>query len=108
MFASRSALVILVAPLFIASTLAELKPYINTTADVRTECKTCPYKLCTNKSFYDYYDTLNVTCWTHGTEVVGDRLWLKSDAGCYVTQYHLAEYAGDCESSLTSSFSKQR
>ncbi|KAH7396760.1 hypothetical protein DE146DRAFT_49831 [Phaeosphaeria sp. MPI-PUGE-AT-0046c] len=95
MFASRPKLAILVTSLFVASTHAEIKPYINTTADVRTECKTCPYTLCTNKSFYDYYDPLNVTCWTHGTEVVGDPTWLKTDAGCYVTQYHLTEYPGD-------------
>lgn len=28
---------------------------------------------------------------------MGDRLWLKSEAGCYVTQYDVLEYAGDCE-----------
>jgi hypothetical protein len=26
-----------------------------------------------------------------------DRLWLKSGDGCYVTQWDVIEYAGDCE-----------
>jgi hypothetical protein len=28
---------------------------------------------------------------------MGDRLWLKSEAGCYVTQYDALEYDGDCK-----------
>jgi len=28
---------------------------------------------------------------------MGDNLWLKSEAGCYVTQYDVVEYPGDCE-----------
>lgn len=28
---------------------------------------------------------------------MGDRLWLKSEAGCYITQYDVLEYDGECE-----------
>jgi hypothetical protein len=38
-----------------------------------------------------------VTCWTRGTKIMGDRLWLKSEAGCYITQYDVLEYDGDCK-----------
>jgi hypothetical protein len=27
---------------------------------------------------------------------MGDGLWLKSEARCYITQYDVAEYSGDC------------
>lgn len=33
------------------------------------------------------------------------RLWLKTDSGCYVTQYDLNEYEGNCASSLLCTFS---
>ncbi|KAF2196630.1 hypothetical protein GQ43DRAFT_467031 [Delitschia confertaspora ATCC 74209] len=71
------------------------KPYINSTADYSTECKTCPHSLCTNKQYYISGDSLNATCWTRGTKIAGDTLWLRTEAGCYVTQYDIAEYDGD-------------
>ncbi|KAF2801055.1 hypothetical protein K505DRAFT_403638 [Melanomma pulvis-pyrius CBS 109.77] len=74
---------------------AALKPYINTTAEYNTECKTCPHSLCTNQLAYSGADEFNATCWTRGTKIVGDNLWLKSEAGCYVTQYDVIEYEGD-------------
>jgi len=76
---------------------AAVKPYINSTAEYNTECKTCPHSLCPNKVAYGYGDNFNATCWTRGTKIVDDNLWLKSEAGCYVTQYDVVEYAGDCE-----------
>ena len=76
---------------------ADVKPYIATAAEYNTECKTCPRSLCPNQAVYAGGDTLNATCWTRGTKIMGDRLWLKSEAGCYVTQYDVLEYAGDCE-----------
>lgn len=76
---------------------AAIKPYITTAAEYNTECKTCPRSLCPNRLYYSTEDTLNVTCWTRGTKIMGDRLWLKSEAGCYITQYDVLEYAGDCE-----------
>ncbi|OCL14595.1 hypothetical protein AOQ84DRAFT_280768 [Glonium stellatum] len=73
------------------------KPSINNTVEhgVSTECKTCPYSLCTNKLYYDS-DTPAVVlqCWTHGTEIAGDNIWLGTSDGCYVTQYDLALYNG--------------
>jgi hypothetical protein len=86
----------LLSYLFLTPLTTALKPYINTTAEYNTECKTCPHSLCTNKLFYSYEETFNATCWTRGTKIVDDNLWLKSEAGCYVTQYDVIDYKGDC------------
>jgi hypothetical protein len=77
---------------------AAFKPPLNNTLEpgVATECKTCPYKLCTNKAFYDYNTQVSLTCWTKGTSVDGDSTWLKTSDGCFVTQYDLADYNGTC------------
>jgi hypothetical protein len=83
--------------LLLQGVVAQVKPYITTTVDIQTECKTCPRSLCPNQLSYYGNDHLNVTCWTRGTRIMGDRLWLKSEAGCYVTQYDAMEYDGDCE-----------
>lgn len=91
-FSATAAVVLLLA----AWTEAAFKPYISTSADIRTECKTCPRSLCPNQMFYDFEEALNVTCWTKGTKIMWDRTWLKSQAGCYVTQYDVSEYPGDC------------
>jgi hypothetical protein len=82
--------------LFAAVVKAELKPYITTEAEYNTECKTCPHSLCPNTLDYTDGDAFNVTCWTRGTKIMGDRLWLKNEAGCYITQYDVIEYLGDC------------
>ncbi|KAF2477954.1 uncharacterized protein BDR25DRAFT_308794 [Lindgomyces ingoldianus] len=62
-----------------------------------TECKVCPYELCVNKIYYEasYYNNITLNCWTEGTPIVNDTTWLKTQDGCYVTQYDLYEYAGD-------------
>lgn len=41
---------------------------------VGTECKSCPYSLCTNFKIYEWEhaSSMNLTCWTEGTEIVGD------------------------------------
>lgn len=36
-----------------------------------TECKKCPYNLCTNTKIYDNPDTA-FTCWTTGTDIYSD------------------------------------
>lgn len=76
---------------------AAFKPPINNTLEpgVTTECKTCPYKLCTNKAYYDYNTQVSLTCWTRGTVIRGDSTWLRTSDDCYVTQFDLTEYSGD-------------
>lgn len=74
-----------------------LEPYINTTAEYSTECKTCPHSLCPNTLAYGYEDSFNATCWTRGTKIADTNLWLQSEAGCYVTEYDVIEYEGDCK-----------
>jgi hypothetical protein len=40
---------------------------------IPTECKTCPYSVCTNRKIYDSYNSnMTLTCWAEGTEIVGD------------------------------------
>jgi hypothetical protein len=57
------------------SVSAQPKPNLVNTVEkgVNTECKTCPWTLCTNKAFYEGGDNVTLTCWTHGTEIAGDR-----------------------------------
>ncbi|KAF2276744.1 uncharacterized protein EI97DRAFT_320102 [Westerdykella ornata] len=80
--------------------LAEVKPYIITAAEYNTECKTCPRSLCPNVLAYSTDDSFNATCWTRGTRIIDGNLWLKSEAGCYVTQYDVLEYDGDYTTDL--------
>ncbi|KAH8725116.1 hypothetical protein GQ44DRAFT_616584 [Phaeosphaeriaceae sp. PMI808] len=101
MFASWSICTIPLVLFITTIAKADVKPYISTEAEYWTECKTCPRSLCPNKLYYGYYDqAFNVTCWTRGTKIMGDRLWLKSEAGCYVTQYDVVEYTGDYKTDL--------
>lgn len=37
---------------------------------IQTECKTCPYKLCTNVAAYEYDHETSLTCWTRGDSIV--------------------------------------
>lgn len=37
---------------------------------IQTECKTCPYELCTNTAAYLYEQDLTLTCWTRGDTIV--------------------------------------
>ncbi|KAM3075549.1 hypothetical protein ACMFMG_007691 [Clarireedia jacksonii] len=89
--------------LFVARSEAAFKPPINNTLEhaVETECKTCPYSLCTNKVFYEYDTQLTLVCWTSGTVIGGDSTWLRTTDDCYVTQYDLADYAGEYETDLS-------
>jgi hypothetical protein len=75
---------------------AQKIPYVTTQAEYNTECKTCPRSLCPNVVNYGMGDEFNVTCYNFGTNIMGDRLWLKSEAGCYVTQYDVLEYPNAC------------
>jgi hypothetical protein len=53
---------------------AAVKASINNTVEhgVNTECKTCPYTLCTNKAYYESDALVTVTCYTHGTVIDDD------------------------------------
>ena len=46
--------------------------YIERVADVNTECKTCSRTLCPNTLYYGQGESLNATCWTRGTKIMGD------------------------------------
>jgi hypothetical protein len=109
----------LLAVLAISSaSVSAVKASINNTVEhgVNTECKTCPYTLCTNKVYYESDALVTVTCYTHGTVIDGDEyifssvlfensstkticysVWLQTTDGCYVTQYDLTDYVGDCK-----------
>ncbi|KAF2830840.1 hypothetical protein CC86DRAFT_402844 [Ophiobolus disseminans] len=95
MLASWSLSAIIAGLLLAALVEAEVKPSINTTAEYSTECKTCPRSLCSNARVYERDDALSVSCWTRGTKIMGDNTWLKTDSGCYITQYDVLEYEGD-------------
>ncbi|RAL61783.1 hypothetical protein DID88_002846 [Monilinia fructigena] len=89
--------------LFADITQAAFKPSFNNTLErgVATECKTCPYSLCTNQKYYDYDTIVSLICWTTGTVIDGDSTWLRTSDDCYVTQYDLADYAGEYETDLS-------
>ncbi|KAF2812368.1 uncharacterized protein BDZ99DRAFT_265425 [Mytilinidion resinicola] len=78
------------------------KVYLNNTVEhgVNTECKTCPYVLCPNKLYYDSDVNVTLTCFTTGTEISGDSIWLGTSDGCYVTQYDLVLYNGSYSTTL--------
>lgn len=61
---------------------------------VNTECKTCPFVLCPNKLYYESDTNVTLTCFTEGTEIAGNSVWLGTTDGCYVTQYDLELYNG--------------
>ncbi|QSZ37570.1 hypothetical protein DSL72_008668 [Monilinia vaccinii-corymbosi] len=84
-------------------THAAFNPPFNNTLErgVATECKTCPYTLCTNKEYYGYNTIVSLICWTTGTVIAGDSTWLRTSDDCYVTQYDLAAYAGEYETDLS-------
>ncbi|KUJ08886.1 uncharacterized protein LY89DRAFT_741715 [Mollisia scopiformis] len=101
----RRLLPILLVPWLVdAKTLtAKIKTPINNTLEygVATECKTCPYSLCTNKAYYDYGTTVTLLCWTVGTQIDNDTTWLETSDGCYVTQDDLMAYNGTYETDLS-------
>ena len=61
----------------IASNAVAQQPARNITNTVeeamRTECKTCPYSLCTNTATYEGLDVVTLLCWTRGTVIDNDR-----------------------------------
>ena len=66
----------LLAALLVSATIVrgQFKPAINNTLEkgVQTECKTCPYTLCTNKEFYTYSKVVTLDCWTTGDSIGND------------------------------------
>ncbi|CAN8101229.1 unnamed protein product [Discula destructiva] len=58
---------------------------------IQTECKTCPYSLCTNAAAYEYDHDMSLTCWTRGTTVVDTNVWYHTTDGCYVTEWDIIE-----------------
>ena len=41
---------------------------------IQTECKTCPYSLCTNQLELLYGTEITLTCWTYGDNIVDSKL----------------------------------
>ncbi|PVH99550.1 hypothetical protein DM02DRAFT_711301 [Periconia macrospinosa] len=78
------------------------KPYVTTSLDIDSECKTCPRSLCPNVDLKvdNVTNEFNVTCWTRGTKIMGDNLWLKTESDCYLTQYDVHEYDGNWDEDL--------
>jgi len=99
-----SSSLLLLLPILVSgkSLMAKVQPSINNTLEkgVETECKTCPYSLCTNVAWYTYSTNVTLTCWTSGTSIDNDTTWLKTTDGCYVTQYDLKLYNGTYETDL--------
>ncbi|KAF3764166.1 hypothetical protein M406DRAFT_351611 [Cryphonectria parasitica EP155] len=58
---------------------------------IQTECKTCPYSLCTNVVAYEYSQDMNLTCWTTGDMIVDTNTWYKTTDNCYVTEWDIIE-----------------
>lgn len=40
---------------------------------IQTECKTCPYSLCTNQLALEYSTEMTLTCWTYGDNIVDSK-----------------------------------
>lgn len=40
---------------------------------IQTECKTCPYSICTNQVAYLYDTEMTLTCWTYGDNIVDSK-----------------------------------
>lgn len=61
----------------LASGVVAQQPADNLTNTVekgmRTECKTCPYSLCTNTVYYEELENLTLLCWTRGTVIDDDK-----------------------------------
>lgn len=57
---------------------------------VQTECKTCPFGLCTNVAAYGYLgyeDGMSLACWTRGDTIVDTKLVLMIPCYCYLKLY---------------------
>lgn len=68
---------------------------VNGTAEYFTNCKKCPYIMCTNPELVYSGTVLPLTCWTYGDLVGDSQLWLKTNTGCFVSEYDLIEHEGD-------------
>ncbi|CEJ79835.1 hypothetical protein VHEMI00052 [[Torrubiella] hemipterigena] len=82
------------------SVKVEPKQKINGTLEYSTQCKKCPYQLCTNVNIPYGGDNITATCWTNGDKIDDDDMWLKTVDNCYVAEYDLKEYAGDWSQDL--------
>ncbi|KAJ4397817.1 hypothetical protein N0V93_002054 [Gnomoniopsis smithogilvyi] len=58
---------------------------------IQTECKTCPYSLCTNVAAYEYDQSLTLTCWTRGDSIVETNIWYETTDNCYVTEWDIID-----------------
>ncbi|KAE8451362.1 hypothetical protein EG329_003991 [Mollisiaceae sp. DMI_Dod_QoI] len=102
----RRLLLCLLLPMVVSATVltaGTIKPLINNTVEygVATECKTCPYSLCTNGAFYGSGTVVGLVCWTRGKRIDNDTTWLQTTDGCYVTQDDLTNYNGTYETDLS-------
>lgn len=76
--ASRLSTLLAVVP-FAAGAILETRQDNATTipsrveSGIATECKTCPYSLCTNQLAFDYGNEMTLTCWTYGDNIVDSK-----------------------------------
>jgi hypothetical protein len=75
-----------------SAALAERQsPVLNATVEYITQCKTCPWDLCNNVVPISRDQVVNVTCWTEGSKIDDNNLWLKTGDECYIAEYDFIE-----------------
>jgi hypothetical protein len=67
------------------------QPTINATVEYTSQCKTCPWDLCTNVLVPWGGESIVATCWTEGDNNGDTDLWVKTTDECYLSEFDLTE-----------------